>query len=1821
MDGEDATAAAGATLTPSGGSDASVAQMEQSGASAAAAEAAPQDTEQDIAPVKRPASDVAAAMQAADGQPPPPQKRAKRKHRRKDPHAPKKPRAAFVYFCELQRPHVVSANPGIAANDVTRRCSERWRNMTTEEKAAYQALADQDRERYSAELALYVPPPPPASGDSEVGSADDAAARRASAAVARMAERQAARAELEQGCALAPPAGDDDTTEDEMRCEALLRAISLTPLEPSPVIEGGGGGGGAVAAAETAPDAPSPAVASGSCPQLVDPSIDVKPGPMDFEGVLEVVRGARGGYATAHQFAQDVRQVLVRRQHHIANRAGTPLEVREKACAAERVQSRKFERLLRQWLLLLPPERPPVERLIDEAPPEATAVAGAVHRCQLCETPQVGFAALPPMWTCGSCTTQQADFIAQFRSICTFCEGSKTSVAVCRHQRGHVGPDAVSHTSKKRKMEGLGLSNGQNPGAEEQKQKQKKTRKPRQRSSDKPKPVYLRNEDGKFVCDGCSRLFATSSALTGHITKGCDMGEWRCAWCNCEAKGSTGKAPGPAGSSTLCSTCGSRFRAGATGPPNIQGGKYVCNTCGKLCDSALSLGGHLRFCDGGKWRCSWCNCPASAAGGKVAGPDGEASLCAACGSRYRSNCTDGEFQHATTDKHGRFVCDRGCGKTFETIVGLSSHQRTCIGDGWRCRWCLCRSASPSTRAAGPDGSGTLCADCGSRFRQGVKGPPGALEGKYACPRCGKEFDSLVGLGGHHRFCDGGLWRCAWCECQASEAQGKAAGPDGAATLCSACGVRFRDGALGPPLQDRDGRYVCDHCNGRFETLAGVSYHRHSCPLAVNVSSNRGDSTNARDDIDVLSTLLLTKTNGLQDSSTGQPHIWQTPPPHSTSDGPIPAARIPDIVALVDFFETFASALKCPAVTRKDTIHMVTSNTRLQLVETICVQLTRYIVELSQSAPMPCGPTYFRYEPEHFYGMDAVTLLKSCLDFATWEAVLYAYCSNHVARMPCTAEVHRTIQLLLDRGFSGLDIDGRFVVLNFLTAEILGSSHCRDAMDANLVLIDAKDMEGKASSERRLKEDTDWTKEKTKRAPTAYNLFLQDELAKHKAANPSKTHKDSFSACALKWKTLPSNEIAQWVNKAKFTTDTSDKDLQEIQAVINEIVRGVVDCIQEEDQDRLRREVARLTVRMEPVGIDRFYNRYWWSAAYPERLWLEQRPVATAHFQLPQVRGFMETESASLQRRVSAANSRVSAAIAGIDSDLLRQIVSQLGVTGQDEAPPEELVRHLVQVDPSGQMRERLLRHVRAELTERHALGMSPEELQPWCLIFNAPLSQDDSSVTHAARVEILLSLDGAMERLSAEFEGIEPPESFVGVHRPSEETIAFEAAAISEAKATKNAAVVLPETGNTGIQSDITASNSSQELFGSGRATTVTTGVPKGVFSATMATVSLIPPKLGFKKPVPGSAQQLYSHTLYRPAWMTQYIEPSPSAAQSSTAKESPPKPPDPAAVSLMQLLEGIGGDLHTSGSDTDMDDSTVSTEDREHEKTPAQIKADNIAARGKKWEDMANAWQAPVSLSAIPVQPPSASSYWGEDGMVKAERWRCYSTPQQLEGLLAHLNPQGVREQALHAKLRKLVPRLRKEAQAQPQSSKVRAPSHTGSMRSGGQSSRAALQSDVAKITAAREAMLQIFDSVVETASGWFSQWPAGWTSVQSSVSSSRRWDKLVPTAQLLASVVCKVGKAISESAVDITVEVAAPVQEWRKKGGPDKLGRSSSRTAGLKNVHDPKGWEGWLRRWQAASRDVNGTSLLCLLVYALRSRARLLIGKVRTGIDHNKK
>ena len=144
------------------------------------------------------------------------------------------------------------------------------------------------------------------------------------------------------------------------------------------------------------------------------------------------------------------------------------------------------------------------------------------------------------------------------------------------------------------------------------------------------------------------------------------------------------------------------------------------------------------------------------------------------------------------------MCDK-CGKTFDNIPGLGVHRRFCDGGQWRCQWCECKADETSGKGPGPDGSGTLCSLCSSRFRAGhVALPPTDANGRYPCERCERTFESFRALGIHSRDCDGGQWRCEWCECKAHETSGKSPGPNGSGTLCGACGSRYRNGHSGPP---------------------------------------------------------------------------------------------------------------------------------------------------------------------------------------------------------------------------------------------------------------------------------------------------------------------------------------------------------------------------------------------------------------------------------------------------------------------------------------------------------------------------------------------------------------------------------------------------------------------------------------------------------------------------------------------------------------------------------------------------------------------------------------------------------------------------------------------------------------------------------------------------------------------------------------------------------------------------------------------------------------------------------------------------------------
>ena len=78
-----------------------------------------------------------------------------------------------------------------------------------------------------------------------------------------------------------------------------------------------------------------------------------------------------------------------------------------------------------------------------------------------------------------------------------------------------------------------------------------------------------------------------------------------------------------------------------------------------------------------------------------------------------------------------------------------------------------------------------------------------------CGSCERTFETISALSSHKRRCDGGRWRCGWCECKAEACTGKGPGPHGASTLCANCSGRYRNGATGAVKRDDKGNFLCD----------------------------------------------------------------------------------------------------------------------------------------------------------------------------------------------------------------------------------------------------------------------------------------------------------------------------------------------------------------------------------------------------------------------------------------------------------------------------------------------------------------------------------------------------------------------------------------------------------------------------------------------------------------------------------------------------------------------------------------------------------------------------------------------------------------------------------------------------------------------------------------------------------------------------------------------------------------------------------------------------------------------------------------------------
>jgi len=77
----------------------------------------------------------------------------------KDINAPKRNMSAYLLYQNGMRDQFKRENPGMTFGQLAKYTSHMYKNLTPEEKAAWDARAAQDKARYNAEISSYVPPP------------------------------------------------------------------------------------------------------------------------------------------------------------------------------------------------------------------------------------------------------------------------------------------------------------------------------------------------------------------------------------------------------------------------------------------------------------------------------------------------------------------------------------------------------------------------------------------------------------------------------------------------------------------------------------------------------------------------------------------------------------------------------------------------------------------------------------------------------------------------------------------------------------------------------------------------------------------------------------------------------------------------------------------------------------------------------------------------------------------------------------------------------------------------------------------------------------------------------------------------------------------------------------------------------------------------------------------------------------------------------------------------------------------------------------------------------------------------------------------------------------------------------------------------------------------------------------------------------------------------------------------------------------------------------------------------------------------------------
>tara|TARA_B100001094_G_C18145745_1_gene780557 strand:+ start:86 stop:466 length:381 start_codon:yes stop_codon:yes gene_type:complete len=73
----------------------------------------------------------------------------------KDPNAPKKPKTAFMMFCNEYRPIFQKENPEVKMGGISKLLGQKWKSLSEEEKEKYCILNEEDKQRFKNEMEDY----------------------------------------------------------------------------------------------------------------------------------------------------------------------------------------------------------------------------------------------------------------------------------------------------------------------------------------------------------------------------------------------------------------------------------------------------------------------------------------------------------------------------------------------------------------------------------------------------------------------------------------------------------------------------------------------------------------------------------------------------------------------------------------------------------------------------------------------------------------------------------------------------------------------------------------------------------------------------------------------------------------------------------------------------------------------------------------------------------------------------------------------------------------------------------------------------------------------------------------------------------------------------------------------------------------------------------------------------------------------------------------------------------------------------------------------------------------------------------------------------------------------------------------------------------------------------------------------------------------------------------------------------------------------------------------------------------------------------------